>query len=582
MACGTSSRVSTRFGRLWQILTERGRASYAADWGDYVSFASHMRRIAEDAGTDLLVIDTGDRIEGTGLYDSSDPKGLYTADIFKSQQIDVLSSGNHELYKKRSSEDEYFITVPNYHGNYLASNIDIFEPQSGQRVPLAPRYKKFTTKVQSIRIVAFGFLFDFTGNYNNTVVQPVEETIKEEWFQDAIRDKEVDLFLVVGHVPVQSKEYDALYKAIRSARWDAPIQFFGGHYHIRDYVKYDDLAYGLASGRFMETIGFMSISGLSTGNEEAAVASPSFNRKYIDNNLWSFYHHTGTNETTFPTDEGQNVSKTITKARKALKLDQVHGCSPQDLWMSRARYPADDSVYTWLEKQVLPETLNLELRDGASAMAILNTGAIRFDMFKGPFTRDSAYILSPFTGGFRYTKDVPYAKAQELFEVLNRQPQILDIVQQAGKRTSTFLTPPETAGRPHDIIEEDVYTQEGLVLDQLPLKSVDNVASDPDLLPGYTTKDDAGADGDDTIHSPISFYKVPNCIQASVSPPPSDNPEKVDIIYLEFIEPWIDAAAKFVGIDFDIEKDTAEYMPNASLMSIIVDWVEKNWKCDEE
>lgn len=558
-------------------------ASYAADWGDYVSFASHMRRIAEDAGTDLLVIDTGDRIEGTGLYDSSDPKGLYTADILKAQQFDVLSSGNHELYKKNSSEDEYLITAPNFHGNYLASNIDILEPQSGNRVPLAPRYKKFNTKVQGIRIVAFGFLFDFTGNYNNTVVQPVEETIKEEWFQEAIREKEVDLFLIVGHVPVKSREYDALYKAIRSERWMTPIQFFGGHYHIRDYAKYDDMAYGLASGRFMETIGFMSISGLSTGKEvEVAPASLSFNRKYIDNNLWSFYHHTGTNESTFPTPEGENVSESITKARTALELDHVHGCSPQDMWMSRAKYPADDSIYTWLEKQVLPETLDRELRNGASAMAIINTGAIRFDMFKGPFTRDSAYILSPFTGGFRYTKDVPFAKAQELFDVLNRQSKILAQVQQLPLFPSALLTPPETAGRSHDIVAENDHDQ-AENSDQLPLNNISPSPSDSDLVPGYTTKDDAGADGDDTVHSAISFYRVPNCIQAPVSSSSSsDNPEKVDLIYLEFIEPWIDAAAKFVGIDFDIEKDTAEYMPGASLLSVIVDWVEQNWKCEDQ
>jgi hypothetical protein len=40
-----------------------------------------------------------------------------------------------------------------------------------------------------------------------------------------------------------------------------------------------------------------------------------------------------------------------------------------------------------------------------------NTGAMRFDIFKGPFTEDSAFIVSPFTSTFRYVKDVPYDKA---------------------------------------------------------------------------------------------------------------------------------------------------------------------------
>src|SRR2546429_7182862 len=87
------------------------RASYAADWGDYVSFAEHMRHKADSIGADMLLIDTGDRIEGNGLYDSSNPLGKYTFDIIKEQNIDVLCSGNHELYKKSSAENEYRINV---------------------------------------------------------------------------------------------------------------------------------------------------------------------------------------------------------------------------------------------------------------------------------------------------------------------------------------------------------------------------------------------------------------------------------------------------------------------------------------
>jgi 2',3'-cyclic-nucleotide 2'-phosphodiesterase (5'-nucleotidase family) len=41
-----------------------------------------MRTKADEKGVDLLVIDTGDRIEGNGIYDGSDPKGKYTYNIF--------------------------------------------------------------------------------------------------------------------------------------------------------------------------------------------------------------------------------------------------------------------------------------------------------------------------------------------------------------------------------------------------------------------------------------------------------------------------------------------------------------------
>ncbi|KAJ5130196.1 uncharacterized protein N7515_006235 [Penicillium bovifimosum] len=538
--------------------------SYSADWGDYISFATRMREKAESQGQDLLVIDTGDRVEGNGLYDSSEPKGVYLSDILRHQHIDLLTSGNHELYKQNTSEAELLVTAPNFRGNYLASNIDIIHPSTKELVPLAPRFKKFTTKNQGIRIVAFGFLFDFTGNYNNTVVHKVSSTIKEDWFQEAIRDKEVDLFLVIGHVPVHSPEYRAIFKEIRSIRWDTPIQFFGGHQHVRDYAQYDSKSFGLASGRFMETVGFMSIDGLASKTSHQSAAGPVFKRRYIDNNLFSYYHHTELDQDTFPTEKGLNVSRLIAKARADLRLDQIHGCAPHDLWMSRVQYPDPSSIYTWLETQVLHDVKD-ESRVDTPALVIVNTGAIRFDIFQGPFTQDSTFIVSPFTSGFRYVKDVPYEKARLIVDILNHQPQILSTDESSS---STTLAPLEQLAYKEDVIVQNRPS----FAEQIPM-------SGPALVPGYTTKDDAGTDGDDTIHSPITFYRVPNCIRALISANASEAPETVDLVYIDFIEKYVAMAAKFASLNVDFAKESDVYMPHLSFTNLILDWVKKHWKC---
>ena len=336
-----------------------------------------------------MVVDSGDRIEGNGLYDSAHPKGKYILKIFVQADIDVLCSGNHELYKNHSSYDEYYITVPEFRGRYVSSNIDIYDNATQKLVPLAQRYTKFTTKNRGIRVVAFGFLFDFNMNSKNTMVHRVEDTIKRKWFQEIIRDREVDLFLVVGHVPLRTGEFRAIYEAIRDVNWDVPIQFLGGHLHIRDYVKYDSKAYGMESGRFMETIGFASISGLGSKKTlqqmKTPVSSPNFARRYIDNNLYSFHHHTGLNATTFPTDRGVAISKEIAGDRKILGLDKVYGCAPKDLWTSRAAFPGPDNIFSWLQDDVLPSQVEDELRKDQPRLIITNTGAIRFDIFKGEF-----------------------------------------------------------------------------------------------------------------------------------------------------------------------------------------------------
>ncbi|KAK5118106.1 hypothetical protein LTR62_004153 [Meristemomyces frigidus] len=558
-------------------------AQYSADWGDYISFARHLRQRADDDGADLLLVDTGDRVDGNGLYDASDPKGKYTFDILKHQHIHVMTSGNHELYLANTSNREYEQVVPDFKDGYIASNLDIYNPSTEKLQPLAKRYRKFTTKNQQIRVLAFGFLFNFHGNANNTVVQPVQETIKEQWFQDAIRTKDVDLFLVAGHVPVRdSEEYDLIYKAIRSVAWDTPIAFFGGHTHIRDYRKYDNKAYGIESGRYMETIGFLSIDGLSNGKKDVSpLASPTFRRTYIDNNLYSLHHHSNTSTSTFSTGLGRNISASIHSARNTLKLDHTFGCAPQDYWLNRATYPANNSLLTLLDQNVIPDTFNPELAQ--PSIVITNSGALRFDIFKGPFTTDSEFLVSPFTSGFRQIKNVPYGPAMQVLGLLNNQGQIMleSMVATHGweklKNRMQELLPPMPPQR-----VSSRGSREGQAHDQqIPL----TLSSDKPTLPGYTTIDDAGTDGDDTIHAPITFYDLPNCIASPIHFSPvstagsQDKPETLDMIYNGFIQDWVLLALRYLGVEREVD-DTEEALGGRTMTDVVRVWVEGNWKCD--
>lgn len=513
------------------------------------------------------------------------PKGQYTYDIFKRQQIDLICVGNHELYKVNSSNDEFYHTVPNFKDNYLASNLDIYNPETGKLEALAPRYKKFKTKNQGIRILAFGFIFDFTGNANNTVVHTVKETTEQDWFKEAIRDRDVDLVLVYGHVAIRSAEYDLLFKTIRSVQWDTPIAIFGGHTHIRDYKKYDSKSWALESGRYMETIGFMSIEGLSSGKKDvmdAAKKGPAFARRYIDNNLFSLHYHSGTNESTFQTERGRNTSEMITSARHELKLDSVRGCSPQDYFLNRAPYPDKSSLLSLLEERILPEYLSSAQRayttEPKPALVLTNTGAIRFDIFKGAYTHDTEYLVCPFTSGIRYVGDVPYEKAKRLLKMLNNDGPILDDIALQTGLAKWMLVPPEQAGgRKEKPLSSQsrppTFYNPAMHGGQVVLDAADE---DKPLPPGYTTEDDAGTDGDDTLHSEIAFYNVPNCIQSLLNVKDGEEPDKVDVAYNEFIEPWVLLALRYLGHEVK-QEDTGAFV-HKTMTDIITGWVEQNWK----
>ena len=208
-------------------------------------------------------------------------------------------------------------------------------------------------------------------------------------------------------------------------------------------------------------------------------------------------------------------------------------------------------------------------------LVLTNTGAIRFDIFKGPFTIDTTYTVSPFTSGFRFIEDVPLEIASQLLRILNQEvPQLSHDL-----RPLTAPIPARSSPQALPLHAKD-SNQHPLTVST---KEDDNIP----LAPGYTTHDDAGADGDDTLHSEIKFYAVPNCIEARIGfpgdakdpeKPKEPEPEIVDLVYNEFIQPYILLALKFLGTGFEKE-DTGAYMEGMDMTRMIETWVKEKWPC---
>lgn len=124
---------------------------------------------------------------------------------------------------------------------------------------------------------------------------------------------------------------------------DTPIQIFGGHTHIRDFAVYDDKTTAMESGRYCETLGWLSLSGIQsshyrgsmsprgvpnptmkaknvgTSTASAGLASSTstsnltYSRRYLDWNRLTFeYHAAGSQIKSFDTAKGVNVTQNIT------------------------------------------------------------------------------------------------------------------------------------------------------------------------------------------------------------------------------------------------------------------------------
>lgn len=144
---------------------------YGADWGDFVSFAHHLRQLAHANGHDLLLIDSGDRHDGNGLSDITEPNGARSLPIFIQQDYDLLTLGNHELYVAENLEQEYEIVASHYGEKFVSTNVEYLKGE--EWVPLGQKYRYFTTPIHGTRVLGLGFMFDFKRYNEKTRVTPI-------------------------------------------------------------------------------------------------------------------------------------------------------------------------------------------------------------------------------------------------------------------------------------------------------------------------------------------------------------------------------------------------------------------------
>ncbi|OJD31340.1 calcineurin-like phosphoesterase [Diplodia corticola] len=569
--------------------------NYGADWGDYVSFTTAMKAQARELGVDLLLIDTGDLHDGAGLSDATDPNGLISNPIWENIDYDLLAIGNHELYVTEIAYEHFNQFAKVYGDRYVTSNVQIINPSTGAYEYIGSQYRYFTTE-QGLRIMAFGVLFDFTGNSNVSKVIKAADLVQEAWFQDAVNHEGVDMFILLGHNAARPTDSTStmgtVYSAIRTARPDLPIQIFGGHTHIRDFAVYDNKATGLESGRYCETLGWLSITGIEgQGNSTYAAKQPEglpaptrpavsvngtaanstlptsdtpsalrYSRRYLDWNRWTFgYHAVGSQSKPFDTQHGKAVTATITGAREQLNLSSVIGCAPQTWCIDCKPFGDPGNIYTLLKEAIATVLVN-QSRADVPRIIFINTGSVRFDLVQGPFTYDDSFIVSPFTNTIRFIPDVPWESASQVLDIMNAGPYQKKKLRRSLTHADLAFTPLAPSLPDADACIDPPLSHSPLHARAFRGGRLLRRQEVTTTTPGYATSDDFGTDGDDTLHSPIPAYDLPIDVQANASfPADGSAPDTVDVVYLDFIEDYVIAALNEAGGGYDAG-DAAAYM----------------------
>ncbi|KAK0189116.1 Metallo-dependent phosphatase-like protein [Armillaria mellea] len=488
--------------------------NYSGDLGDFASFVTHMKEIAIRKDVDLLLVDSGDLHDGTGLSDGFPPGGVdghESTKFLAELPYDVMAIGNHELYVYANTLDMHQNLAPKLNGRYLSSNVNITLADRDNKtidIPVGSQFAKFKTR----KLLHLEFSTDFTGNDQNTTVQKVADMVKESWFLEAVKD-EPDFFLLAGHMPVARDNWPLVFNAIRAVHATTPILILGGHTHIRDCLQLDGRSMSLESGRYMETVGWMSVK-LDT---QSSSKNLTFSRRYLDPNRVTYEAlsiHTRESQVSFDTKQGRSITVGLNQLAVDFDLNFTYGTAPHDFTITQAPYPSNDSSLSLFAELATPYALSANSgRADIPNYILVNSGSQRFDIYAGTFTKNDQLTASPFTDIFFYIPEVPRKVALDTLQMMNEN---------AWSEEEELYRRGDVRARYMDWLSG---------MDQRSTELGKRLADN--LTLGYVTKDSCAGVGDDIIHTPLPFYSVPDFI-GSTSPDVS-NDTLIDFIFVDFV-----------------------------------------------
>ena len=206
-----------------------------------------------------------------------------------------------------------------------------------------------------------------------------------------------------------------VFNAIRAVHPTTPIIILGGHSHIRDCNQLDGRSMSLESGRYMETVGWMSVKF-----DVDDTKNLTFSRRYLDPNRLTYEFHAGRQDYNFDTQEGKQITQGLQGLAARFRLAHEYGVAPHDFTLSRAPYPSEDSVLSLFISKATPTALSINnARANIPRLIIINSGALRFDLYAGPFNKNDQLSVMPYTYSFLYIPGIAVGLANHVLSSLN-------------------------------------------------------------------------------------------------------------------------------------------------------------------
>ncbi|KAG8686368.1 hypothetical protein FRC11_009044 [Ceratobasidium sp. 423] len=469
--------------------------SWSANFGDFYSFVQHMRGMAKERNSDLLLVDTGDRRIGHGLTDHvlspKDVNGRTASTLYVDFGYDLVVPGNHDLENPKVVNWTMNALVTLWHDKYLTSNVN-----RANGDPLGVRFRRWETP-KGTKMLAFGVVPNKTSPPKDLLtIDPIDEMIKRPWFKDAIKadpKQKVDVFVLLGHVdpkkPGRGDNIKLIHDAIRREHPLTPIMIFAGHTHQRWCRTFENKdvtrSMLIQSGRYFDTVGWMSVKL----DDNTIRRNLTFSRRFLDNNVRTYKYHTGKDKTNFHTEIGKAMTARIHEMERSEELSKIYGVLNSDYYLDRLEWTEKEDDKQSLFSFYLDAVENslIDTKMSPNWLFFSNWGILRGDIYKGPFTLSDMYAISPDDQSPYLYTTVPRRVADQIVQKTREMER-----DEKSKRNNVTGSQLETRGT----IEDE---------SQLPFSTPPREPSEPagGLTYGWVTKDLCGGDGDDVPHVEI-------------------------------------------------------------------------------
>lgn len=402
------------------------------NYGLLTSYIEHMRdAAAKDPLADVLAIDGGDIIEGTGLSDVTDIRGEIIYSIASHIPFDIMTIGNHDMDNADSAGflNDHSDTI--FGDRFISTNTY----RNNDSMPLIQHTHKYMTLKNGLRALVFSFLFHgMLYEYGHT--KPPSKVIKSSAVQDVLdfHKHAVDILIVNNHMASEDSDWGEIYTAFRdyydAQNYTIPMLFLASHSHI--VVNQDcpfpnaTQCYMVEAGCYLKHLQHVTYMFLDVEYEsDGAIHKGVQMAKILPNLPTDFTYVNSALRLNIPEDalmtkNGIAIQEQINAYLTALDIMTVIGYAPHEYNLAPP-YNSSSSLYTLWTKDIVPSLLfSMDIFDkSCRPLAVSITGYFRESLYEGTITMDDTYTIFPLRYLMSYLNNVTYDELSCVVNYMN-------------------------------------------------------------------------------------------------------------------------------------------------------------------